>query len=71
MLYALLLNLALAVPQQITQQGRLIDGTGMPIDGEHVLTFQVYDNAIAGNFLWGESLTVTFNNGYYFNRFSI
>ena len=27
------LNLAFAVPQQLTQQGRLIDGTGVPIDG--------------------------------------
>ena len=65
MLYILLSQSALAVPQQLQQQGRLIDTNGVPIDGEHVLTFEVYDNAVSGNFLWGESLTVTFNNGYY------
>jgi hypothetical protein len=65
MLHLLCLGVAFAVPQQLTQQGRLLDSTGSPIEGEHVLTFHVYDNAVSGNFLWGESLTITFNNGYY------
>ena len=62
----LLLSLsAFAVPQQITQQGRLIDNSGNPISGSHILTFHLYDGPISTKPLWGEEPFVFFENGYY------
>jgi hypothetical protein len=57
---------ALAVPMQLTHQGRLVDSTGAGIDGTgHTLTFAVYDDATGGSPLWSETLSVTFTNGFY------
>ena len=38
-----LLQSALAVPQQLSQQGRLLDSAGTPIEGTQNLTFSVYE----------------------------
>lgn len=68
MLTSLLLSLTLsanAVPLQLTQQGRLLDGSGASVTGVHTLTFRVYTDANGGSVLWSESLSVQFNNGYY------
>ena len=54
-----------AVPLQITQQGRLLDGSGASVTGVHTLTFRVYTDVTGGSVLWSESLSVQFNNGYY------
>ena len=48
-----------------TQQGRLIDSTGVPITGTHILTFHLYETPISTTPLWGESLSVFFESGYY------
>jgi hypothetical protein len=56
---------AFAIPQQFTQQGRLIDNTGIPVSGTHILTFHLYESPISTTPLWGESLSVFFENGYY------
>ena len=54
-----------AVPLQLTQQGRLLDGSGASVTGVHTLTFRVYTASTGGSVLWSESLSVQFNNGYY------
>lgn len=56
---------AQAVPLQLTQQGRLLDGSGASVTGAHTLTFRLYDAQTNGTLLWSESLSVQFNNGYY------
>ena len=63
-LFSLLLE-ANAVPLQLTQQGRLLDGSGASVTGVHTLTFRVYTDVTGGSVLWSESLSVQFNNGYY------
>ena len=65
MLFMLYSNLALAVPQQLTQQGRLLDSNDVPVEGVHNLSIQLYESPFSTNILWGESLSVTFNNGFY------
>ena len=58
-------GIANAVPLQLTQQGRLLDGSGASVTGVHTLTFRVYTDVTGGSVLWSESLSVQFNNGYY------
>ena len=68
MLTSLLLSFMLsanAVPLQLTQQGRLLDGSGASVTGVHTLTFRVYTDLTGGSVLWSESLSIQFNNGYY------
>ncbi len=65
MLSILFLSIALAVPMQLTQQGRLLDNSNNPVSGAHLLTFRIYDDMTSGDLLWTEALTVNFNNGYY------
>ena len=57
-------GIANAVPLQLTQQGRLLDGSGASVTGVHTLTFRVYTDVTGGSVLWSESLSVQFN-GYY------
>ena len=64
LLFSLLFE-ANAVPLQLTQQGRLLDGSGASVTGVHTLTFRVYTASTGGSVLWSESLSVQFNNGYY------
>ena len=65
MLGLLLLSQALAVPLQLTQQGRLLDSTGASVTGSHYLHFSIHDGLMGGTQLWSETLLVNFNNGYY------
>jgi hypothetical protein len=59
--------LALAVPTQLTQEGRLVDDdTGAPIVGQRVATFSIYDAAEGGEPLWSDTLTITLDEGGYF-----
>ena len=51
---------ALAVPVQLSQQGRLLDSNTSPIEGLHVLSFRIYDDFSGGNMLWSESLEINF-----------
>lgn len=64
LLFSLVMQ-AQAVPLQLTQQGRLLDGSGASVTGAHTLTFRIYDAQTNGSLLWSESLGVQFNNGYY------
>ena len=67
MLLSLLLQspIANAVPLQLTQQGRMVDSSGLPVDGAQIVIFRIYDDHTSGTKLWDETLTVQFNNGYY------
>lgn len=60
-----LLSTALAVPLQVTQQGRVMDGTGAALSGTEMVTFAIYDDLLAGTKIWEEALVVSFTNGYY------
>jgi hypothetical protein len=43
------------VPQLINYQGRLTDGSGVPVaDGTYEVIFTIYDAAVAGNSRWTE-----------------
>ena len=60
-----LLDMAHAVPLQLTQQGRLIDSNGAAITGTQSLQFRLYDDLTNGLVLYEETVSVNFNNGYY------
>ena len=60
-----LLNIAHAVPLQMTQQGRVLDNNGAAVTGTNDLTFRIYDSSTGGSVYWSEALTVNFTNGYY------
>ncbi len=47
------------VPQTMSYQGVLSDGSGVPVpDGTYNLTFRLYSVAIGGTSLWGETQTL-------------
>lgn len=58
---------AQAAPLRFQQQGRLIDSTGAPIEGEHTLIVRLYDDATAATpALWTRTFTdVAFQQGYF------
>lgn len=57
---------ASAVPTQVTHQGRLMDSSGVALDGPHTLDVTLYDAQTGGASVWTESLAgVEFDNGYF------
>ena len=54
-----------AVPYTFSQQGRLLDSDGDPVEGSQYLTFRIFDSNVAIQALWQENLTVNFENGFY------
>jgi hypothetical protein len=58
-------GMAWAIPGQLSHQGRLMDSSDVPIEGEHTLMFTIYDSEEGGAVLWQETLGVEFSNGYY------
>ncbi len=65
MFLSLLTALALAVPTSLTHQGRLLDGDGRPVEGDHTLSFSLYDASTGGDLVWSESHTAPFSSGLY------
>lgn len=65
--YAPSATAATATPyDNLTQQGRLLDQTGAPIDGIQLqFTFTLYDAATSGNVLWTENQNITPDKGYF------
>ena len=61
----ILFSVSLAVPLQVTQQGRVLDANGTALAGTQMVTFSVYDDLQAGTKIWEEALVVSFTNGYY------
>ncbi len=60
-----LTSLTHAVPQQLTQQGRLLDSSGAAVSGQHNMTFRVFDSGSGSVSLWEETITTFFTQGYY------
>ena len=54
-----------AVPAQFTHQGRLLDSSGVPLEGEATITFRVTVAETGGDVLWEEPITVSLTNGFY------
>ena len=50
---------AYALPQQLSQQSRLIETNGAAVNGQHDLTFRLYDDALYGHLLWLETVTAS------------
>lgn len=57
--------IAVAVPTLLDHQGRLTDSTGQPMQGQHDVTFRLYDSDVQASAFWSESQTLPFANGYY------
>ncbi len=57
---------ALAVPMELTHQGRLFDGAGLPLDGPNDLTISLWDDPAGGAELWTDDYTaLAFDDGYF------
>jgi hypothetical protein len=54
-----------AVPQGMTEQGRLFDSTGNPLLGSASVTFTMYDAPVGGAVLWTETQSVPLDVGYF------
>ena len=60
---------AQTVPLTFTQQGRLLDDAGVPVDGGSlVFSFALYGAASGGTALWTEEQTITPDQGYFSAR---
>ena len=60
-----LIQSSFAVPQNLSQQGRLLDSDSVPIEGSHYITFRIFESQASTTSLWTESLSVNFENGFY------
>ncbi len=54
-----------AVPLQLAHQGRLLDGADAPLEGDHELTFRLFDAPEDGALLWEETVSATLTGGFY------
>ena len=59
------LSTANAVPQQLTQQGRLLDSSGVPLEGMQSIAFRLYNDPFSGSLIWTENQSIQMNNGFY------
>src|SRR6188474_1868438 len=60
-----------AVPNGITQQGRVLDTDGNPVTTEVAMTFTIYDDPTAvgaAHELWTEVLNIQLDDGYFSAR---
>ncbi len=60
-----LIQSSFAIPQNLSQQGRLLDSDSIPVEGNHYVTFRIFESQASTNSLWTESLSVNFENGFY------
>jgi hypothetical protein len=56
------------VPAGLTQQGRLLDNAGQPVNGLVSFTFSIYEDAEGGDALWSEEQEITLDEGYFSAR---
>jgi hypothetical protein len=56
---------AAAVPNFLSQQGRLLDDAGEPVAGSVTFTFSIYASATATVPLWTEDQSITLDVGYF------
>ncbi len=52
-------------PPELTEQGRLFDGQGVPLNASVVVVFSVYASGSGGAPLWSETHTVAADDGYF------
>jgi len=67
LLYFLLLSSSYAqIPHLINYQGKLTDTNGNPVaDGNHSVTFRIYDADAGGNLLWEETQSILIQKGLF------
>ena len=53
------------VPSTLTEQGRLFDAAGAPLNIATSITFSIYATATGGAPLWTETQTLTLDDGYF------
>src|SRR4051812_40750548 len=53
------------VPATITEEGRLFDASGAPLEGSVSITFGVYAAPSGGAPLWAETRTLALDSGYF------
>jgi hypothetical protein len=58
-------TLALAVPGQVTQQGRLVDASGDGLTGSHTIAFSLFSDSAGSTSVWSEQHTIEADEGYY------
>jgi hypothetical protein len=56
---------ALAVPPYLSEQGRLFDDMGVPVDATVSVTFSIYSASTGGSALWTETQSIAVDNGYF------
>ncbi|MBS2027165.1 MAG: collagen-like protein [Deltaproteobacteria bacterium] len=54
-----------AVPDTLTEEGRLVDSSGNPVTGAVILHFALYAGPAGGSALWTEQQTIQVNQGYF------
>ncbi len=60
-----LASAALAVPLELTHQGRLLNSAGDPLNGEHIVGVSLRGAPPSSPELWTEDFTVTLADGYF------
>ena len=58
-------NSGLAGSATLSQQGRLYDSGGVPLEGAQQMTFELYGSETGGSPVWTESQYVPLESGYY------
>ncbi|MEO7330538.1 MAG: collagen-like protein, partial [Minicystis sp.] len=56
---------AAAVPSTLTEQGRLFDEVGAPLNTTVTITFSIYAGALGGPALWTETQIIALDEGYF------
>ena len=62
-LFAVLVNAD--IPRKISFQGYLSTPSGVPVTGEYVLDFAIYDSQVGGEQLWNDMDTLEISNGQF------
>lgn len=66
LVFAAVPSVALAAPNTMITQGRLLDVNGSPLSGEYTMLFELHDDATADSPQWAETHDdVTVSDGYY------
>ena len=66
LLFSLLsITTSFAIPHQLTQQGRLLDADGLPLEGIQSIDFRLYNDPFSGSLMWSETQNIQMNNGFY------
>ncbi len=60
-----IISLAGALPHEMNYQGYLTDSNEIPLDGDYLMSFALYDVQEGGSSVWAESQTVNIENGIY------